>query len=76
MYQSYPSGDNFSVLTLFIKLYSISPVVSLTYLDTHCQGLYTTTYVLLNKSPISFVAQFGILNLALYASDLNHVFGQ
>ena len=30
----------------------------------------------LPTSPNSFIAQFGVMSLALYASALNHVFGQ
>ena len=42
------------------RLYVVSSVVSLAHLDTNCQGLYTATYVSPNKSPNSFIAQFGV----------------
>ena len=65
----------YSVFAFSKEMNFASSVVSRMHLGTNCQGLDMGTNEL-PTSPNSFIAHFGVTSLALYASALNHVFGQ
>ena len=76
MYHSDASQHNpYSVFAFLKEMNFASVVISRTHLGIYCQGLDMSTYEL-PTSPNSFIAHFGITSLELYASALNHVFGQ